>query len=100
MNTNLLGVASIALLMLVCSVFQTPSQSGSSLVFTHITVVDVKTGELEQDMIVVVKGGRITDIGKTTAVSEGAQRFEGTGKYVLCADVSSVGPNPSHSKMR
>ena len=47
MNTKCLAVASMALLMLVFSAFQTPSPSGSGLVFTHITVVDVKTGELQ-----------------------------------------------------
>jgi imidazolonepropionase-like amidohydrolase len=85
MNTKCLAVASIALLMLVFSAFQTPSQSGSGLVFTHITVVDVKTGELQRDMTVVTNGGRITGIGKTTAVPEAAQLFEGTGKYMIPA---------------
>lgn len=44
------------------------SQTNKSIAFTHVTVIDVKTGNLLPDMTVVVNGNRITVVEKTTKV--------------------------------
>ena len=87
MNKKLLGAALPALLILAFSALPTHSQSGSRLALIHITVLDVRTGELMPDMTVLTGDGRIIEIGKTAGVRvpENARLFEGSGKFVIPA---------------
>jgi predicted amidohydrolase YtcJ len=96
-SNKCLATALIAVLILVFSALPAHSQSDRNLAFTHVTVLDVKTGELKPDMTVLTSGGRITEIGKTAVlrVPEDAGLFEGSGKYMIPAlwnmHVHSVG---------
>jgi imidazolonepropionase-like amidohydrolase len=61
------------------------AQEQTSLVFTHVTVID-GTGSPEQlDMTVVIHGDHISALGKTgkTRVPEGAQTMNAAGKFLI-----------------
>ena len=80
MRTRLL----FALLWLTFAV-ETLSQSPKPLLITHISVVDVSTGETRQDMTVAISAGRITEIDTSRIVSipEGAQVVNAKGKFLI-----------------
>jgi len=73
-----------ALLWLVFAV-ETLPQPQKSLVVSHISVVDVSTGETKPDMTVIISDGRIREIGNstTTRIPEGAQVVEAKGKFLI-----------------
>src|SRR6266446_6126655 len=52
---------------------------------SHISVVDVSTGETKPDMTVIISDGRIREIGNstTTPIPEGAQVVEAKGKFLI-----------------
>ena len=56
-----------------------------TLVFSHVNLIDTDAGKSHPDMTVVVRGGRIADVGRTTAVKipQDAQRIDATGKYLI-----------------
>jgi len=56
-----------------------------SRLFSHVTIIDVTNGTSEPEMTVVVDAGRISSIGKTgkTAVPEGAEAVDGSGKFLI-----------------
>ena len=55
------------------------------LVFTHVTVIDATGSPAKADMTVVVKGDRITALGKTANfdVPENAHIVDATGKFLI-----------------
>src|SRR5713101_2242805 len=73
-----------ALLWLVFAV-ETLPQPPKSLVVTHISVVDVSTGETKPDMTVIISNGRIREIGRftTARIPEAAQVVEAGGKFLI-----------------
>src|SRR6266853_6508250 len=73
-----------ALLWLVFAV-ETLPQPQKSLVVSHISVVDVSTGETKPDMTVIISDGRIREIGNSTTsrIPEGAQVVEAKGKFLI-----------------
>src|SRR2546430_6991989 len=97
MNKKYLAIAPLAVLTFAFSASPAHSQSDSRLAFLHVTVLDVKTGELKPDMTVLTGDGRITEIGKAAALRapQDAGLFEGSGKYMIPAlwnmHVHSVG---------
>src|SRR5947209_1233957 len=97
MNKTCLAIAPLAVLILAFSALPAHSQSDGGLAFIHVTVLDVKTGELKPNMTVLTSGGRITGIGNaaTLRAPEDAELFEGSGKYMIPAlwnmHVHSVG---------
>jgi Amidohydrolase family len=64
---------------------ETLSQPPKSLVVTHISVVDVSTGEIKPDMTVIISDGRIREIGSSTTarIPEAAQIVEAGGKFLI-----------------
>src|SRR6266446_2137136 len=73
-----------ALLWLVFAV-ETLPQPPKSLLVTHISVVDVSTGETKPDMTVIISDGRIREIGSSTTarIPEAAQVVEAGGKFLI-----------------
>ena len=73
-----------ALLWLVVAV-ETLPQPPQFLVVTHISVVDVSTGETKPDMTVIISDGRIREIGSSTTarIPEAAQVVEAGGKFLI-----------------
>src|SRR3989442_1300378 len=57
----------------------------SSLVFNHVTVIDMKGGQPKPDMTVVIQGDRIVAIGKSanSRIPKDAQMIEATGKFLI-----------------
>ena len=60
-------------------------QTPRPLVFTHITVIDATGAPAQPDMTVVVRGDRITELGKsgTVRAPEDAQVVDATGKLMI-----------------
>ena len=73
-----------ALLWLVFAV-ETLPQPPKSLVVTHISVVDVSTGETKPHMTVIISDGRLREIGSSTTarIPEAAQVVEAGGKFLI-----------------
>ena len=59
--------------------------SPSTLAITHVTVIDVTGAPPQADMTVVVRDGRIVDLGKSGAVHvpAGAKTVQAEGKYLI-----------------
>jgi imidazolonepropionase-like amidohydrolase len=53
------------------------------LVLTHVTVVDVLTGNLSKDVFVTISGGRITKISPQEPVDRNARFIDARGKYLI-----------------
>jgi hypothetical protein len=56
-----------------------------SLVFVHVTVIDVASGAAKPDMTVVVTGNKIAEVGKSETVptASHARIVDGTGKFLI-----------------
>ena len=57
----------------------------SSLVFNHVTVIDMTGARPKPDMAVVIQGNRITAIGKSarTRFPKNARVIDATGKFLI-----------------
>jgi imidazolonepropionase-like amidohydrolase len=55
------------------------------LAITHVTVIDTTGGPVQPDMTVIVKDGRIVELGKSEVVRApgGAHPVDGSGKYLI-----------------
>ncbi len=79
------------LFLLVCllplEVFgrQEAGSGQTALVFTHVTVIDATGAPAKPDMTVVIKGGRISALGKTAYLDlpENAHVVDATGKFLI-----------------
>lgn len=62
-----------------------PTGKSLSLVFNHVTVIDMTGAPPKADMTVVVVGNRIAALGKTgtVRVPKGAQVVDATGEYLI-----------------
>jgi amidohydrolase family protein len=76
-----------ALLLLVLAAVAVPAPTGpsasSSLVFTHATVIDVRTGHIFRDQTIVVTGDRITAVSPRAEIPANAEVVDATGKFVI-----------------
>lgn len=63
----------------------TVPESREVLAFTNATVVDLTAGASQPGMTVVVRGGRITAVGRdgTVEVPSGAVRVDATGRFLI-----------------
>jgi imidazolonepropionase-like amidohydrolase len=59
--------------------------SAPALAITHVTVIDATGATAQPDQTVVIKDGRIVDLGKSadTLVPAGAETMDGTGKFLI-----------------
>lgn len=57
----------------------------SSLVFNHVTVVDMTGAQLKPDMTVIIQGNRILRIGRSakTHIPKNARVIDATGKFLI-----------------
>ena len=69
-------------LMSITAMAQTRSRP---IAFTHVTVIDATGAAAQSDMVVVVTGDKITDIGKFGKVKlpKSAQVIDATGKFLI-----------------
>jgi len=56
-----------------------------SIAFAHVNVVDLNSGQIQADMTVVVRGGRIIDVAKSdnAKVSKSTNVIDAQGKYLI-----------------
>ena len=59
--------------------------AGVSLIFAHVTVIDVSTGALQRDQYVIVTGNRIEQIGGKhhVKIPKDGKLIDATGKYMI-----------------
>jgi hypothetical protein len=62
---------------------QTAPASSPVLVFVHATVIDATGAAAQPDMTVVIKGGRISELGNSVSVPKNAQVVDATGKFLI-----------------
>lgn len=62
-----------------------PQTNKNGLVLVHVTVVDVRSGNLAQDQTVVIEAGKILSVGasKTTKPQAGARSIDCTGLFLI-----------------
>jgi len=75
-------------LILFCSPLLLAQQTTSSrqvLVFTHVTVIDATGAEAKPDMTVVIRDGRIAELGRSGMIRppKGARVVDATGKFLI-----------------
>jgi hypothetical protein len=61
------------------------TRAGTSIVITHVTIIDTETGKEVPDRTVVITDERITDIqaGRVAKLSSAARVVDGRGKYLI-----------------
>jgi imidazolonepropionase-like amidohydrolase len=64
---------------------QSPEGAGVSIVFAHVTVIDTASGGLQPDMIVIVTGDRIEQVGTKhhVKVPRASKTIDATGKFMI-----------------
>ena len=75
-------------LILFCSSLLLAQQRTSStqvLVFTHVTVIDATGAEAKPDMTVVIRDGRIAELGRSGKIPppKGARVVDASGKFLI-----------------
>ena len=75
------------LFLLVLTAVAVPAPTGqsasSSLVFTHATVIEVRTGHIFRDQTIVVTGDRITALSPRAEIPANSEVVDATGKFVI-----------------
>jgi imidazolonepropionase-like amidohydrolase len=77
---------SLALLFLALPVRPAPPpQAPPSLVLTHVTIIDATGAPAQPDMTVVIRGDRISEIGKSGTIQapQGAHVVDAKGKFLI-----------------
>src|SRR5882724_1393848 len=61
----------------------TEPSASSSLIFTHATVIDVRTGHIFRDQTIVITGDRITALSPRAEIPAHSEVVDATGKFVI-----------------
>ena len=67
----------------VAALTTTASSASRSLVFTHATVIDVRTGHALRNQTVVITGDRITALSARAEIPADAELVDATSKFVI-----------------
>lgn len=75
----------VVLLFLPCAELCAQTPAETRLAITHVNVVDVAAGSIQQDMTVVVQGNRIVKVGKAakTHAANTPRVVDGRGKFLI-----------------
>ena len=75
----------LTLLFAISLALATAQDESTPLAFTAVTVVDVRSGQLQPQMTVVIAGGKIMFMGRTglTKPPRHARVVDGSGKYLI-----------------
>lgn len=78
-------VSLVSLLAIALALTGGNSHSRPALVFIHVNVIDVTRGGVQEDMVVVIKNGQITEVDKSASlpVPKQARVIDGRGKYLI-----------------
>jgi imidazolonepropionase-like amidohydrolase len=75
----------LAFFMLILSLPECFAQSPDPICISNVTVVDVKTGKLVPDQVVIIQNDRIATIGSSKKIKPpaGATIIDGAGKFLM-----------------
>ena len=78
-------VSLLALMFVLMSITTMAQTRSKPVVFTHVTVIDATGAAAQSNMVVVVTGDKITDIGKFGKVKlpKNSQVIDATGKFLI-----------------
>ena len=79
-------ILAIVVIVVLCEVSfpgQMPTPVSGTVVFTHVTVIDVTRGRLRPNITVVVNGNRIGAVSKATRVPRNAKVIDAAKKRIL-----------------
>lgn len=70
--------------LLVLAIAARIASAASVLVFTGVSVIDVRTGDVQPDMSIVIEGAELRAVGKTanTAIPKESRVVDAAGKYM------------------
>jgi hypothetical protein len=76
--------SALAVISAACVALPTPAQA-QTLVFSDVSVVDVREGHVLADMTVVISGDRVARVGPGAKVEipPGARVIDGTGRFLI-----------------
>ena len=79
------GIIALLLIFLLSLTSVAQIVQNRPVVFSHVTVIDVKNGRPKSDMTVVVTGSRIAALGKTgkVRIPDGAEIVDAKGKFLI-----------------
>ena len=84
LNIQMKTIAALVFLALAGAVSSTSGlPPSSSIVFTHATVIDVRTGQVIPEQTIVITGDRITALSPRARVPADAQVVNLTGRFVI-----------------
>ena len=80
-----LGLLFLPLLSCLLSAQHVSAGSGSALVLTHVTVIDVSGAAAKPDVTVIISGDRIRQIGRsgTMQLPQNSQVVDARGKFLI-----------------
>src|SRR5213083_1286151 len=80
-------IARLSLILFCSSLLLAQQRTSSSqvLVFTHVTVIDATGAEAKPDMTVVIRDGRIAELGRSGKIRppKGARVVDASGKFLI-----------------
>ncbi len=80
-------IARISLILFCSSLLLAQQRTSSTqvLVFTHVTVIDATGAEAKPDMTVVIRDGRIAELGRSGKIrpAKGARVVDASGKFLI-----------------
>ena len=82
LNLKLLMIKLFALLTILVATLISYSQD-RTIVFTHVTVIDMASDHPTPNMTVIVSGNRIDAIGRKLKVPKNAETIDATGKFLM-----------------
>jgi imidazolonepropionase-like amidohydrolase len=83
MNVRVMIGSSAVCAMVVAAVSVAPRAQTETLALTHVSVVDVLTGQLQPNSTVTISGQTIRSIVANGAVPSGARVLDGQGRYLI-----------------
>jgi len=72
-----------AMLLFACAVFAQTNNATAPLVFTNVTVIDMRSEKPQSGVTVIVSGNRITKIGKNIKTPKNAEVVDASGKFIM-----------------
>jgi imidazolonepropionase-like amidohydrolase len=80
---KLLLAAMIAALLAACAAPRAGPGAGEAILIENVAVIDVVAGQVLPGRSILVRAGRIVEVGRRVAPPPGARRVDGTGKFAI-----------------
>ena len=76
-------LAKLLLLILVLPIAVKAQERNSIVVFRNVTLIDMGSEQPKPNMTVVIKGNRISKIGKNIKIPQNAEVVDASGKFLI-----------------